>query len=132
MIVLKEVTKLNNRIKSIRKALGLSQKDFGKKIGISDTAVSKLENGERNPSEQTLKSICREFNVDYFWLTEGKGEMFTAIPETIVDELVSEYNLDEYGKYIIQTFLESSDEQREAVGNFLLTLAEKISKESSE
>lgn len=132
MIVLKEVTKLNNRIKSIRKALGLSQKDFGKKIGISDTAVSKLENGERNPSEQTLKSICREFNVDYFWLTEGKGEMFTAIPETIVDELVSEYNLDEYGKYIIQTFLESSDEQREAVGNFLLTLAEKISKKSSE
>ena len=59
---------MNGRIKLIRKTLGISQRDFGKKIGISDTAVSKLESGERNPSEQTLKSICREFNVDYFWL----------------------------------------------------------------
>ena len=58
---------MNGRIKLIRKTLGISQRDFGKKIGISDTAVSKLESGERNPSEQTLKSICREFNVDYFW-----------------------------------------------------------------
>ena len=56
---------MNGRIKLIRKTLGISQRDFGKKIGISDTAVSKLESGERNPSEQTLKSICREFNVDY-------------------------------------------------------------------
>ena len=54
---------MNDRIKSLRKTLGLSQREFGKKIGISDTAVSKLESGERNPSEQTLLSICREFNT---------------------------------------------------------------------
>ena len=54
---------MNERIKEIRKSVGLSQKEFGVRIGVSDTAISKIEHGERNPSKQTIKLICKEFKT---------------------------------------------------------------------
>ena len=124
---------MNGRIKLIRKTLGISQRDFGKKIGISDTAVSKLESGERNPSEQTLKSICREFNVDYFWLTEGADvDMFMKLPNTLMEKLSERYNLNKKSQMVLKTYLEAPDDEKEAIENFLTTLAENLQKESKE
>ena len=54
---------MNERIRLLRKTIGLSQRDFGERIGISDPAVSKIEKGINIPSEQTIKSICRLFLV---------------------------------------------------------------------
>ena len=124
---------MNGRIKLIRKTLGISQRDFGKKIGISDTAVSKLESGERNPSEQTLKSICREFNVDYFWLTEGADvDMFMKLPNTLMEKLSERYNLNKKSQMVLKTYLEAPDDEKEAIENFLTTLAENLQKEGTE
>lgn len=124
---------MNGRIKLIRKTLGISQRDFGKKIGISDTAVSKLESGERNPSEQTLKSICREFNVDYFWLTEGADvDMFMKLPNTLMGKLSERYNLNKKSQMVLKTYLEAPDDEKEAIENFLTTLAENLQKEGKE
>ncbi|WP_367280736.1 helix-turn-helix domain-containing protein, partial [uncultured Helicobacter sp.] len=47
------------RIKFLRKTLGLSQDAFGEKIGITKASISRIEKNERNPSDQTIKSICR-------------------------------------------------------------------------
>lgn len=121
---------INKRVALIRAELGLSMEKFGEKLGISKQSVYKIEKGENNPSDQTLKLICNEFNVDPFWLEDGKGEMFTAIPESIIEELVDEFKLDDYDKMIIQTYLEASDEQQKAIKDFLLTLAEKVNKKS--
>ena len=124
---------MNGRIKLIRKTLGISQRDFGKKIGISDTAVSKLESGERNPSEQTLKSICREFNVDYFWLTQGADvDMFMKLPNTLMEKLSERYNLNKKSQMVLKTYLEAPDDEKEAIENFLTTLAENLQKEGKE
>ena len=62
---------MNTRIKEIRKQHRLSQEEFGSRIGITRSSVCKLESGENNPSEQTIKLICKEFNVSYLWLTQG-------------------------------------------------------------
>lgn len=67
---------MNERIKELRKALGLTLEKFGARLGVGKTAINKLESGQNNVTEQMIKSICREFNVDYIWLTTGKGEMF--------------------------------------------------------
>lgn len=124
---------MKNRIKLLRKTLGLSQKDFGKKIGIGDTAVSKLEKGERNPSEQTLKSICREFNVDYFWLSEGADvDMFRKMPNTLLEKLSEQYNLNKKSQAFLKTYLEVQDEEKGVIENFLLSLAENLQKEDKE
>lgn len=70
---------MNNRIKELRKALNLTLEKFGNRLGVSKTAISKLEKGENNVTDQMFKSICREFNVNEEWLRNGIGEMFESI-----------------------------------------------------
>lgn len=67
---------MNERIKELRKYLKLTQDEFGDKLGIKKSAVSKLEKGENSVTDQMFKSICREFNVSEEWLRNGTGEMF--------------------------------------------------------
>lgn len=69
---------INERIRTLRKTLNLNQKSFGDSIGISNTAVSKIETGENNLTEQNIKSICNRHNVNEEWLRSGVGEMFVA------------------------------------------------------
>lgn len=64
---------MNERFKQVRKALGLTQSEFGKSLGISNTAISKIEKGENNVSESNIISICREFGVNEEWLRTGAG-----------------------------------------------------------
>lgn len=110
---------MNNRIKLLRETLSLSQEAFGEKIGIGKTSISKIELGARNPSEQTIKSICREFNVNYAWLLEGKGDMFSALPETLLDEVAEEYELDELDKLLVKKYMQLPREKREVIKDYL-------------
>ena len=67
----------NIRIKELRKnQLNLSQEKFGAKLGITKTAISRIEAGVNNVTERLLLSICREFNVREDWLRNGTGEIF--------------------------------------------------------
>ena len=68
---------MNERIRALRKNLGLTLEKFGGKVGVTRGAMSSIENGKRNVTEQMFKSICREFNVNPSWLRDGEGEMFT-------------------------------------------------------
>lgn len=74
--IAKEVIKINQRIKEVRKAEGLTLEKFGQRIGITATSCSLLEKGRNNPSNQTIVAICREFGVSKQWLVEGVGEMY--------------------------------------------------------
>lgn len=66
---------MEKRISQIRKSHNLSVRAFGDVIGISGSAVSKLENGENSPSEQSIRAICNRFNISRDWLERGEGEM---------------------------------------------------------
>ena len=66
---------MQNRIKELRKSLGLNQTEFGAKLGISTSAISGYELGTIVPSNSIIKSICREFGVSETWLRTGAGEM---------------------------------------------------------
>lgn len=72
---------MNERIKQLRKEISLSQEEFGKRIGIGKTSVSKIETGENSPSEQTIMLMCREFNVNEEWLRNGTGVMFVKLTQ---------------------------------------------------
>ena len=69
------------RIKEIRKYLQLTLEKFGEKLGVGKTAISKIENNERGVTEQMIKAVCREFDVNEEWLRTGKGEMFIELTE---------------------------------------------------
>lgn len=110
---------MKDRIKKLRKLLKLTQTEFGQKIGVKGNTITNYETGLRTPSDAVLLSICREFRVNYFWLTEGKGEMFTSTPETVVEELVEQYDLDDIDKKIIEKYLELGAEQRKVLKEYL-------------
>lgn len=67
---------MNERIRQLRKSLGLTLEEFGAKVGVGKTAISNIENGNRNLTDQMFLSICREWNVNEEWLRTGEGDMF--------------------------------------------------------
>lgn len=113
---------MNERVKELRKALGMSQKEFGARLGVTDAAISSIESGRRSTTEQMIKSICREFDVNYDWLKDGEGDMFEALPESLVDELAQEFGLDEVGKNIILGYLRLSEAERSVINKYLAGL----------
>lgn len=110
---------MQERIKQIRQSLSLSQEAFGSALGVTKTAICGIESGRRGLTEQMAKSICREFNVNYDWLKDGDGEMFDAVPETLVDELSQEYNLDDLDRRIILGYLRLSESDRETIKRYI-------------
>jgi transcriptional regulator with XRE-family HTH domain len=69
---------MKNRIKQIRKEYGLTQVEFGERIGVKGNTVTNYETGLRNPTDAVILSICREFNVNEEWLRTGNGKMFKS------------------------------------------------------
>jgi transcriptional regulator with XRE-family HTH domain len=88
---------MNERIKELRKTLGLTMEKFGERLGVKSSAINKIEKGMNNVTDQMFVSICREFKVNEDWLRDGTGEMF-KVPE---DETAA----------IVSTLLEESDDK---------------------
>lgn len=102
---------MNERLKQIREHFDLSQEEFGSRIGITKSSVSLLERGKNNPSDQTIMLVCREFNIDYGWLTTGQGEMFAENDDQItklIDTVLAGEN--EFARAIFRGFAQFSAE----------------------
>ena len=123
---------INNRVAELRKVLNLSMEKFGNKIGITRNSINAIEKGRNNPSEQTIMLICKAYNVSPLWIKEGIGDMFLDFPKTELDRIAQDYALDETDKLLIETFLESSESDRQAIKNFLQTFAKKIEHQKDE
>lgn len=70
---------INERIKEVRKYLGLTLEKFGQPLGLKKSGLSLIENGINNVSEQLIKSICREYSVDENWLRTGNGDKMFSL-----------------------------------------------------
>lgn len=111
---------LSERIKLVRKKLKMTQAAFGEVIGISRDTVANIENGRIDIKDVFVKSICREFNVDYAWLITGAGEMFVDSDEEFlekIDRIMVDSSEDR--KNMIKTLLYASDEDIEAVSRLV-------------
>ena len=109
---------MNERIKSLRESLGLSMEKFGARIGLTRSAISKIESGSK-PSDQTIISICREFNVNEEWLRNDKGDMFLDFTEDefakaaaslsndvfVRSLIIEDWKLDDDGKKLFREFI---------------------------
>ena len=106
---------LGQRVKEIRKGLGLTMKKFAEPLGLSESAISHIENGSANPSESTKKLICSVYGVDYFWVTEGKGKPFINATQLLLEQLAIENHWDSETLDIMKKLYELPPEQFELV-----------------
>jgi len=119
---------LGERIKQVRKALNLTQREFGERIGMKQNSVAQVEMG-RNTSEQTILTICRVFDVNEDWLRNGKGnEMFKRKPSNLLDGLAKEFNIGEFGRTVIEKMLRLDEKQWQAVCEFMSETIADLSK----
>lgn len=79
---------MDSRIKAVREALQLSQREFGEKLGVSRDVISNLEYNRVPAKELLLRHICELYGVNEDWLLNGTGEMFERDP--VIDRKLEE------------------------------------------
>ena len=113
------------RVRSVRKKRELTLEKFGERLGVTKTAISRIEKGDRSLTEQMFKSICREFGVNEVWLRTGEGgddNMFTKISD---DDRFS-LNLgklsqsdNEFAKNMLNAIAETEPEKLKIIEDFM-------------
>lgn len=70
-----------DRIKAVREAYRLTQREFGERLGVSRDVISNLEYERVQPKDVFIRHICEMYNINEQWLKTGNGEMFLSDPE---------------------------------------------------
>lgn len=94
---------MKNRIREVRKKHGLTMKQLGEKVGLSESAISQYENGKRQPDNQTLLMFGEIFDVSVDYLLGGeqrspylsdrnKKEAATSDCDSLRQEAISLYD----------------------------------------
>ncbi len=113
---------MNERIKKLRKTLDLTQQEFGNRIGMKQNTIALIEKG-RNTSDQTIFSICREFDVNEEWLRNGTGEMFKPATSDVLDELARVHGLTLGEQIMIEKFINMKHENRAVLMDYIIEVA---------
>lgn len=110
----KEVIKMKRgeRVKILRKSLHLTLEKFGDRLGLKNNTISAIETGRNNLTDSLAKLICREYNVNYLWLTEGVGEMINESSDSVIDEVVDIYHLKQNEEKFLKNLLSLSEQER--------------------
>lgn len=69
---------MHERIKELRKALGLTQQKFADGMGVKQNTIAQYESGRNAPIDAVITLICRTYSVNETWLRTGEGEMFVS------------------------------------------------------
>lgn len=124
------------RVKTVRKSKEMTMEEFGKRLGVTRTAISNIEKGYRGLTEQMLKSICREFSVDEEWLRTGDGDMPQKLSEeeevaALVSDLLEDGRDNPFFEIIleiVQTYNELSPASQKVLQEASKKLVENLSK----
>ena len=112
------------KVFAIRKSLGMSRKDFGYKLGVSESVINNIETKgvELKPLMSDL--ICRVYNVNPIYMKTGEGEMFISDnDEVLLDEVKQRYKLTDDEVSIVKSYLELDDDNRKALIEITRNLA---------
>ena len=119
---------IGERIKYLRKEiLEKTQKDFGSQIGLKTNSVSDIESGKNNPTEQTIKAICREFNVSYLWLTEEIEPMKESLDTDSmarIDDIMTGEN--EFAKNLFREFAKLDNSEWKTLEKLIKNIAKEL------
>lgn len=120
---------MDKRIAWARKERKVKQDDLAAACGLTKNFISLIENGKREPSDRTVKDICRALNVNEDWLRYGTGEPFP--PKTAEEELIEftrDLLIDEndgFKKRLISALAKLSEEQWDLLEGLIDEISQK-------
>ena len=117
---------INQRIKELRKSLKLNQNEFGDKIGLKNSAISKMEQEGSTVIDQNIRLICDTFHIREEWLRTGEGEMMSDEEDAILEAFAKRYDLTPDEQTTARYMLRLSPEQRAAVLAHVKALAAEL------
>ena len=106
---------MNTRVRALRDYLGLTMKEFGEKLSLSQGNVSLIESGKVNITDRNIKLICSTWNVNENWLRNGEGDMFQPESSSAVDQLVKRFSFPEICAKLLYTYDALDEERQKAV-----------------
>lgn len=118
---------MNERIKELRKSLGLSQEEFGELIGLKKSGVCSIESGTRRVTDKHLKLLQKsDYPINVDWIVTGEGSMFL---EGNNDDEIQKYvetilkdDTDSFRRNLIKGLCQLSPEGWKALKQLLETL----------
>ena len=118
---------IGERVKTLRKALGLTLEKFGTPLGVQRSALSMIENDKSGIGDRTILLICREYGVSERWLRDGVGEMFVPVTRNekiarFAGELMKDETPD-FRRQLVEILADLNDEQWDALADFAERLA---------
>lgn len=118
------------RVKILRKALGMSQTDFGSKIGVTRGVINNLDRGLTDLQDPLLSLICSVFNARREWLETGEGEMFepedAEAPFYDAMGIITNDEPDSFRKRFVIALAELDDAGLDAMEQFIRSLIRDI------
>lgn len=105
---------MDERLKELRKALGITQQEFADKLNTSRSNIASYETKKNFPSNAVISLICKEFRINEEWLRTGEGDMFQVVTDP-VGEYISEFLIDANHslKSVIYSFMKTYSELNE-------------------
>ncbi|MCU7378164.1 helix-turn-helix domain-containing protein [Clostridiales Family XIII bacterium ASD5510] len=127
---------MNDRIRALRKELGLTQEKFADRLSMKRNTIANYEIGRNEPIDAVVSLICKEFNVSEEWLRTGTGEMFKPLPEedetaAFVSDLLEDGDNELYVmiKEIMRTYDQLDEKSKAVIKQFSRSLLENIKKQ---
>ena len=114
------------RFKSARKSKGLTLKQVGDILGISESAVSNIERGRNKPSGSTLVLFCEKLGINQRWLETGEGEMFSESRSVTLDKIAKRYNGSETFRAMLDVYARLTSDQQNAFETYVSMLTQAI------
>jgi len=114
---MKKDKQVSARVRAIRKALDLNQKEFAQRLQAAGSSVSDVENGKYTPNFDMIRDLVKEFNVNIDFLLFGEGEMFIKPGRELFLGLEDLSNRNEGVKKFLDYFEKSAIFRYKVMGN---------------
>ena len=127
---------MKDRLKELRKALGLTQQKFGEALNLGSTTITNYEAGTRDVPDRTIADICRVYGVSETWLRTGEGPMLA--PKDREDEItdflasVLRDRPDSFRTRLVATLARLDESEWELLANMARKLADEEKKADPE
>lgn len=110
----------SEKLRQLRKSLGLTQTAFGEKLGVSIDVIKNLEYRRTTPTDLFVKHLCDIYNVNSEWLEGSSEEMFISSSDPdLLQKLVSSAGGNEFVLALARSWLKLDEAQRGVLNRFI-------------